>query len=69
MDTAPETEYIKANYGACDAEPCACRKAGRTLTDCEHWHPVAATSWAELDAEIRANKGIAWLPKVAYDPR
>jgi hypothetical protein len=54
MVTAPETEYLKANYGNCDAEPCACRKAGKALIDCAHWHSIEANSWDEFrDAIMR----------------
>jgi hypothetical protein len=64
--SAEEADYLKRNYGACDAEPCPCRKAGRTLLDCEHWHPVAANTWAELEAEMREHGGMAWLPGYGF---
>lgn len=53
MPIAEETEYLKNNYGLCDAEPCACRRAHRALYGCPHWHPVAADTLEELADEMR----------------
>lgn len=50
---ADETEYLKDNYGLCDAEPCACRRDHRELNRCPHWHSVAADTWEELAVEMR----------------
>ena len=68
MVHAEETDYLKANYGNCDrGTDCywgtnaagqfdGCLKAGWRGCECNHWHPVAANSWAELADEMKRRR-------------
>jgi hypothetical protein len=41
-------DYLLDNYGACLAEPCACRKRGWRGRACENWKSCGARTLDEL---------------------
>ena len=39
--TMTKEEYIRFNYGHCDAKKCFCLRISWLGTACHHWHPVS----------------------------